>query len=126
MGVLFWGNEKICLAFHQHLNNDQDMLEYTDHIGFIAGIIFGLSGIAQAVKIYKLKGGDSVSLLNYTMMITGMILWTIYATLHEAWMFVFWNSFAISIQMIVIALTLYYARKRYYLQPKYERRQPRP
>ncbi len=102
------------------------MLEYANYIGFAAGLIFGLSGIAQAVKIYKLKGGDSVSLLNYTMMITGMFLWTIYAALYNAWVFVFWNSFAISIQVIVISLTLYYSRKRYYLQPKYERRSRKP
>lgn len=98
------------------------MIEYADYIGFIAGSIFGLSGIAQAFKIYKMKGGDSISLLNYGMMITGMSLWSVYAALNNAWMFVAWNSLAIVIQVIVISMTLYYARKRMFEQPKYERR----
>lgn len=99
-----------------------NMLEYADYIGFAAGTIFGLSGIAQAVKIHKLKGGESISILNYAMMITGMSLWSIYAFLQGAWMFVIWNSLAIVLQLIVVGLTLYYARHKYYLLPKYERR----
>lgn len=101
------------------------MIEYADYIGFAAGVIFGSSGLVQAFKIFKLKGGESISVLNYAMMITGMSLWSVYALMHGAWMFVVWNTLAIILQFVVIGLTIYYSRKKYYLQPKYERRHER-
>nr|MBI1231933.1 hypothetical protein [Cytophagales bacterium] len=101
------------------------MIEYVDYIGFIAGLIFSLSGIAQARKIIRYKGGESISLLHYTMMIIGMSLWSVYAILHEAWMFVLWNSVAITLQLAVVILTLHYERKRQQLPEQYDRRKDR-
>ena len=88
------------------------MIEYADYIGFVAGLIFSTSSISQAIKIYRIKGGESISILTYTMMITGMSLWTYYAALHSAWMFVIWNTLATILQLVVIGMTIYYAQKK--------------
>ena len=98
------------------------MIEYADIIGLIAGLVFSTSSIAQAVKIIKMKGGEHISIITCSMMITGMALWTVYAVLHGAWMFVVWNSLAIVMQFVVIGLTLYYEHKRRLLPKVYERR----
>jgi uncharacterized protein with PQ loop repeat len=98
------------------------MIEYADYIGLIAGLIFSTSSITQAIKIIKMKGGESISVMTYAMMIAGMSLWTVYAVMHEAWMFVFWNSLAIVMQLVVIGLTIYYTSKRRVMPDRYERR----
>ena len=60
--------------------------------------------------------------MTYVMMITGMTLWSVYAVMHEAWMFVVWNSLAVVLQFVVIGMTLYYARRRAAMPEQYDRR----
>lgn len=88
------------------------MPEYVEYIGLLAGLIFSFSGIAQAIKIVRLKHADSISITTYIMMIVGMVLWSVYAVYHQAWMFVFWNSLAAGVKCVVLCLKLYYERIR--------------
>lgn len=43
-----------------------------------AGIAMALSGVAQAIKIYKRKSAGDISVLTYAILIFGAIIWILY------------------------------------------------
>ena len=48
-------------------------------LGFIAAILTTLSFLPQALRIYRLRSAEDVSLTMYLMMVTGQVLWLIFA-----------------------------------------------
>ena len=87
------------------------MIEYVEYIGFVAGFIFSISSITQAIRIIRLKSADAVSITTYMLLITSMSLWLLYGIVYQLWMFVFWNTVAICIKLIVLGLKLYYIKQ---------------
>ena len=107
--MLLWGMG-FEVAFCGRSDHHIVMIEYVEYIGFIAGFIFSISGISQALRIIKLKNADAVSITTYIMLLTSMSLWLWYGILYQLWMFVFWNSVAIFIKLIVLGLKIRYNR----------------
>lgn len=77
-------------------------------IGFLAGILTTLAYLPQAMRSWKTKKTEDISLPMYCMMATGVSLWIIYGFLLSSVPLVVANGFSLVVILSVLFLKIRY------------------
>lgn len=74
----------------------------------IFGAIGGLANLPQALKIFKRKSAKDISILTYSLLLTGAIIWIFYGIELRNFAVILTNLFgALNIGLVVIGWFLY-------------------
>jgi MtN3 and saliva related transmembrane protein len=83
-------------------------MDKTQIIGLAAGVFTATSLIPQVVKTWKEKKAENVSIIMLLILMTGLILWTIYGVKRNDLPIIITNSFSILVNIIMITLRIKY------------------
>ncbi len=56
-----------------------------DYIGHMAGFCTTISFLPQVIRVWKTRSVDDISLGMYTLFVSGVFMWLIYALWVQAW-----------------------------------------
>jgi len=65
---------------------------YLEYIGYVAAVCTTVSFLPQAFKIMRSKKTNDISLIMYSLLVVGVILWTIYGIYLNDWSLIIANS----------------------------------
>lgn len=82
------------------------MLDNVEALGLVAGAIGSFAFAPQAFKILRDKSAEDVSLITYSMVLMGALLWGAYGVFRAAPAIVLWNGVAAALALAVIVLKL--------------------
>lgn len=82
------------------------MLDNVEALGLVAGAIGSFAFAPQAFKILREKSAEDVSLITYSMVLMGALLWGAYGVFRAAPAIVLWNGVAAALALAVIVLKL--------------------
>jgi len=88
-------------------------LPLAEYLGLAAGALVTCSLIPQLVRVFKLRSAREISLLFTTLLLLGIITWTVYGILLELVPVILWNVIA-----AVLVAVLLYAKLKYGRQSK--------
>ncbi len=78
----------------------------------IFGAVGGLANLPQALKIFKRKSAKDISILTYSFLLTGAIIWILYGIELKNFAVIITNLFGtINIGLVVIGWFLYGRKK---------------
>jgi len=83
-------------------------LNYISIIGLIAGTCTTVSFVPQVVKSYRLRETKDLSLLTYTVLAIGILLWTIYGILINDVPVITANAISFVFACSIVALKIKY------------------
>lgn len=86
-------------------------LDPVELLGLIAGFFGTFASAPQAIKIWRTKSAQDVSLSMFVMALVGSVLWGAYGVAKGLPSVVFWNGVAICQFLLVIALKLRHGRE---------------
>src|SRR5690349_12938858 len=96
-------------------------------LGFIAAILTTLSFLPQALRIYRLRSAEDVSLTMYLMMVTGQVLWLIFAIVIASPSMIGANVVGISLVTWVLFMKVgHLRRERARMDPRMDTCPPAP
>ena len=82
------------------------MINYIEIIGLIAGLCTTLSALPQIIKIYKTDSTKDLSIINYLVAFSGVVLWLVYGILLFSISLIISNLVAILLQFTIITMVL--------------------
>jgi len=65
---------------------------YLEYLGYVAAVCTTVSFLPQAFKIMRSKKTNDISLIMYSLLVVGVILWTIYGIYKNDWSLIIANS----------------------------------
>ncbi len=80
-------------------------------LGLAAGFLTTLGFVPQIIKSLRTRRMDEVSLLMPLLLSAGMFLWLLYGVFKEDTPIIIWNAIALSLNMTLVGLKVYYGRK---------------
>jgi len=80
-------------------------------IGIAAGILTAISMLPQLIKIIKEKKAENVSVWMLLILISGLILWTVYGVLKKDWPLIVTNSFSVLLNFVLMFFRHKYREK---------------
>lgn len=83
-----------------------DWLSPTDLLGAVAGILTTASFVPQVVKTLRTRQTRDISLTMWLAFCTGVLLWTVYGFLIEAWPVVITNVPTLALAGTILAIKL--------------------
>lgn len=75
-------------------------------IGYVAAVLTTVAFVPQVLKIIQSKSAKDVSLLMYTVLFTGVLLWFIYGILLHSFPLILANGVTMGLITIIIALKI--------------------
>lgn len=82
-----------------------------EFIGSIAGILTTISLLPQVISIIKSKNVEGLSLVYFTLLLTGVFLWTIYGFLKNSPSLIVANIISFIFVSIIVISILKYKKK---------------
>lgn len=82
------------------------MFPIIECIGIVAGILTTLSFLPQVIKIWRTRDASSISLLMYSFMCTGVLLWLIYGVAIASFSLVAANAITLFLAGCVLFLKI--------------------
>lgn len=79
-------------------------MDYIQIIGLSAAVLTTAANIPQAYKIIKTKSTKDISIMTYSMLIVGFILWVIYGVIREDYPVIIANGISVLICSTVLFL----------------------
>lgn len=101
-------NQSIC----GYLPNRFYMHDYLNIIGYGAAILTTLSFLPQVIQIIRTKNTDGISLLMYSIFVTGILFWLIYGILLQELPIILANAFTLLFSGAVLVLKVYHEFKK--------------
>jgi MtN3 and saliva related transmembrane protein len=86
--------------------------EIANGIGAVAAMCSIGSFVPQAVKIWREKSAQAVSLRMYVVTAAGFALWTAYGVMSHSWPLIAANLASLAISAVILGLKLRYSRRR--------------
>lgn len=83
-------------------------MAYIDILGYIAGILVVISLLPQAIKSWKTKSTQDISLWRYIIYTIGLILWIVYAVIVKNGPVAAMNSVGLLLALFILCLKLKY------------------
>lgn len=87
-------------------------LDAVEALGLIAGVFGTFAATPQAIKIWRTRSAEDVSVSMFVMAITGSILWAVYGVLRNLPSIVLWNAIAFLQLSVILVLTLRFSGAR--------------
>jgi MtN3 and saliva related transmembrane protein len=81
-------------------------IDATEVLGLVAGLIGSFAMVPQAVRIFRTRSAEDVSLPMYLMVLTAASLWTVYGVFKGSPSLMLWNVVSAVLALSVIALKL--------------------
>lgn len=81
-------------------------MESEQIIGLAAGLLTSSAPIPQLIKTWKSKDAKDISLLMFTVVLLGVILWTVYGVKKNDFPIIATNGLAIVLNSIMIVFKL--------------------
>lgn len=74
----------------------------------VFGIVSGVANLPQAIKIFRRKSAKDISILTYSLLLTGAIIWILYGIELKNFAVIITNSLGtLNIGLVVIGWFLY-------------------
>lgn len=74
----------------------------------IFGTVSGVANLPQAIKIFKRKSAEDISILTYSLLLLGAITWILYGIELKNFPVIITNSFgALNIGLVILGWFLY-------------------
>ncbi len=77
---------------------------YIEIIGLVAGTCTTISFLPQVIKAYRSKETKNISVSMYIILAVGLLLWTIYGILFEAFPVILANAVSLVLASIILIL----------------------
>lgn len=71
-------------------------------LGYTAAVLTTFSFLPQAIRIYRTKNTDAISVWMYSIFSTGVFLWLIYGVLIQAWPVVIANAITLLLSLWIL------------------------
>lgn len=81
-------------------------MDLTDVIGLLAGLLTTISLIPQAMKIWKSRSAEDISLKMFVAFSIGIALWLAYGILMKELPMILWNSVSLALAAAILAMKL--------------------
>jgi len=79
-------------------------MDYIQIIGLVAAVLTTAANIPQTYKIIKTKSTKDISVLTYSMLIVGFILWVVYGVIREDYPVLIANSISVLVCSTILFL----------------------
>lgn len=86
-------------------------MNFTDILGFVAGICVMTSVIPQILKVWRTKKVKDISLLTFSVLTFGVALWVVYGILKNDLPIVITNSISLFLNLIMVYFIIYYEKE---------------
>ena len=86
--------------------------DLTQIIGISAGTLTAVSMLPQLLKIIKEKEAEDISFFMLFILISGLVLWTIYGFMKEDIPIIVTNAFSILLNLVLLFFRLKYRKKK--------------
>jgi MtN3 and saliva related transmembrane protein len=77
-------------------------------IGYLAATLTTTAFVPQAILTWRTRRAEGVSLLMYSIFITGVMLWLAYGCLLQAWPIIVANLLTLLLALFILAMKLVY------------------
>jgi MtN3 and saliva related transmembrane protein len=84
------------------------IVETTDIIGYTACFLTVINLIPQLIKIIKNKSSKNISVVSYTILSLGLILWAIYGFMKKDIVLIVTNCLSVFITILIIFSIFYF------------------
>lgn len=81
---------------------------FTTAIGVVAALLTTIAFLPQALKAWRTRSTQDISLAMYALMATGNVLWLTYGVLIESLPLIGANTVTLSLTLSILALKLRY------------------
>ena len=78
-------------------------------IGIAAGVLTAVSMIPQLIKMIQKKEGKDVSIIMLLVLMSGLVLWTVYGFMREDIPIIATNCFSFLVNVVVLTLRIKYS-----------------
>ena len=85
-------------------------MNFTDILGFVAGICVMTSVIPQILKVWRTKKVKDISLLTFSVLTFGVALWVVYGILKKDMPIIITNSISLFLNLIMVYFIIYYEK----------------
>ena len=79
-----------------------------DIIGYVAATLTTVAFVPQAIKTWRLRSADGVSLRMYALFALGVALWLVYGLIIRAWPVVAANAVTLALALAILWMRLRY------------------
>ncbi|GEC71900.1 MtN3 and saliva related transmembrane protein [Flavobacterium flevense] len=86
-------------------------MNFTDILGFVAGICVMTSVIPQILKVWRTKKVKDISLLTFSVLTFGVALWVVYGILKKDMPIIITNSISLFLNLIMVYFIIYYEKE---------------
>lgn len=86
-------------------------MNFTDILGFVAGICVMTSVIPQILKVWRTKKVKDISLLTFSVLTFGVALWVVYGILKKDMPIIITNSISLLLNLIMVYFIIYYEKE---------------
>lgn len=86
-------------------------MDITIITGIIAGVLTGISLLPQLIKLLRERKGDDISIGMLVCLLAGLVCWIVYGCLKMDYPILITNSFSLLVNITIICLKYYYARR---------------
>ncbi len=80
-------------------------------IGAAAGFLTTVAFLPQAIKMWRSKSVQDISLVSFSCMVLGVMTWMVYGILIGSWPVTIANAVTLCIQTPIVVMKLYYGRR---------------
>ena len=86
-------------------------MNFIDIIGLFAGMCVTISVIPQIIKVWRTKKVKAISLLTFSILTFGIMVWVIYGILKNDWPIIITNSISLCLNLTMIYFLVYYEKE---------------
>lgn len=90
---------------------EEGIYAYTDIIAYFAGLFIAVAFIPQAMKTYKTRSIESLSLASFIILVLGTFGMTIYAALMQQYDVVIFNLISLLFDVLILYAILRFGKK---------------
>lgn len=84
-------------------------MDTTQIVGIAAGVLTAVSMLPQLIKIVKEKKAEDVSIIMLVVLISGLILWTVYGFMRDDMPIIITNCFSVLVNASLLVLRIKYS-----------------
>lgn len=81
-------------------------MDWVTTMGYIAGVCTTSAFLPQAIKIVKTKHTKDISLIMYSVLTTGIVLWCVYAWINRDWPLALANGVTLFLVVWILILKI--------------------
>ncbi len=88
------------------------MIPAIDLLGFVAATFTTSAFLPQALKVWRSRSTDDISLGMYLILTTGIALWLTYGVLLDAWPIIIANGLTLLLAGSILLMKWHFSRRR--------------